>query len=138
MAIGALTGITADCEFGAVTLVNFESWELTPEAVEEEYFSNETGKFPATAIGGYRWTGSVVQTFQSTAVTPALKIGASGAWKFHVDDTGSNYYSGTARILSYGAVTAVRGGGRVQRTVNIRTEGSDLTENGAVPKIFDT
>ena len=105
------------------------NWDINIDVNVDSFASNCTNGWSDCAVGVRSATGSFEFVMTSTTTSVPLIEGDVAAVQFHIDDSGSNYWSGSIVINSNALATDIQTGNAVVITYNWMNSGA-ITRNG--------
>lgn len=137
MAAGTiLTGANATVKYGGTpsAVLHATGWTLSPVVKSRSFATNSSSGFDLTVTGTRTYTGTITVMLHDGEASP-LGLGESVAIEWHIDNTGSNYYSGTAVVTGLGDIEANMDEGLdISHTYQVACNGV-LSANGTVPPL---
>jgi len=133
-----LSGSSGSVQYGGADtdLANVSQWSIAPAITSAQRATSSTGGWKGTVVGTRSAGGKITVIQQDGQSNPdPIILGGSYAAKLHIDDSGSNYYSGTIVITGMGELTVdIDEGGEVSQEYNYMFNGA-VTSNGNVPAL---
>jgi hypothetical protein len=115
-------------------LVDIAMWSIEVKAQENVHATNSTGGWKTRSIGVKNATGKI-KAMQNDDAAVGLVVGNTYAAQFHIDGSGSNYYSGSIVITGFdGYEVDMNDGKEVAATFSWGCNGA-ITANGDVPAL---
>lgn len=137
MAAGTiLSGSNATVKYGGTpgAVLHATRWQLTPTIKNKSFATNSSSGWDLTVVGTKTYTAEVTVALHDGEASP-LALGESVAVQYHIDETGNNYYSGTARVISLGSIEAnMDEGTEMLHTYSLACNGV-LSATGIVPPL---
>ncbi len=101
-----VTGVGATFkQGGGPTVVSHTAeWTIDVKVNENPHATNSTSGWKQRTVGTKDWTGTVKVYVDDGGASP-MALGTSYAMEFHIDNGGSNYYSGTGVDYGVGDVS---------------------------------
>ncbi len=119
---------------GATVIDHTAKWNIAISIENAKYATNSTAGWKETEVGAKEFTVTVTILLHAGGQQP-LQMGTSYAFEAHIDDGGSDYYSGTAKVVSYGDLEVdPMTGDPLQQEVTMEGHGA-LTANGTVVNV---
>lgn len=131
-----LSGSVATVKYGGTPseVLHATGWTLSATVKNRSFATNSSSGWDLTVAGTKTYTSTITVALHDGEASP-LGLGESVAIQYHIDDTGSNYYSGTGRVIGLGDIEAnIDEGTDMLHTYQIACNGV-LTANGTVPPL---
>lgn len=137
MAAGTILSATnATVKYGATpsAVLHATAWSIAITIKNRSFATNSSSGWDLNVGGTKTYTSTITVALHDGEASP-LAIGESVAIEYHIDNTGSNYYSGTGRVIGIGDIEAnIDEGTDMLHTYQLACNGV-LSANGAVPPL---
>lgn len=134
MAAGdVITGSAMTLKIGATPVAanHVGKWSIVKKVSNAKYASNSTAGWKKSVVGTKDWSGSITVFLHDGAALEWSIEGAVVAAQFHVDGGGSDYYSGSIRIVEVSEEYDADTGDPVAVEITYEGDGA-LTANGTI------
>ena len=132
MAAGAtLSGVGQTFKLGSTPVVSAHTqrWNVTFESADTEYATNSTAGWNEVSIGVKRWEGTCRFLVHAGGAIP-VTIGTEYEAQLHIDGGGSDYFSGTIKVLKSETVADSESSDPIGYDVTFKGHGA-LTKAGS-------
>lgn len=129
-----ISGKNGTLQASAAEVANMAEWSLEAKAATNSHATNSTAGWKTRSSGVKDATGKV-KIMLTDGTAPTLVLGQSYPVEFHLDETGSNFYSGSIMIESLGGLVIDTNDGKEVAVEYAWGANGPLLANGNAPML---